>query len=272
MKKRNNNKTQKTLDNAKSMRVCKIVDCYEQEETLKSNILHFNETLHEVRKINNQLKASADQLYKEIRALKGDYEEMKEIINISKNIEANTNLLSIRMDAYDMMSNPGRFANDMIVETPIYRKVEKVYKCLHAKRKEKNLNISLKGKTEMTFKLNSMIELAFFIIIENAIKYSPDSGEISVDFLEGYNCLTVRFKNWGICPKAEELPFLYDRGFRAEKIINTTSIEGSGLGLFLLKEICTDNGVDVKIVVGDERFSQKGYNYKPFIVTLIFHK
>ena len=64
-----------------------------EEKTLKQNISLLNETLHEVRKINNQLKSSALQLSNALRSAYIDSNNSIEIENIRKNIEANTSLL-----------------------------------------------------------------------------------------------------------------------------------------------------------------------------------
>lgn len=99
-----------------------------EEKTLKQNISLLNETLHEVRKINNQLKSSALQLSNALQYACIDSNNSTEIENIRKNIEANTSLLSIRMDTYDMILNPDSIKDDMVVPIFIYKKIEKILK------------------------------------------------------------------------------------------------------------------------------------------------
>ena len=154
-----------------------------EEKTLKQNISLLNETLHEVRKINNQLKSSALQLSNALRSAYIDSNNSIEIENIRKNIEANTSLLSIRMDTYDMIFNPDSIKDDMVVPISIYKKIEKVYKCLYAQRKKKDIDVKMDGHTGRVFRLNNTIELAFFIIVDNAIKYSPVNEEVKIEFL-----------------------------------------------------------------------------------------
>lgn len=93
-----------------------------EEKTLKQNISLLNETLHEVRKINNQLKSSALQLSNALQYACIDSNNSTEIENIRKNIEANTSLLSIRMDTYDMILNPDSIKDDMVVPIFIYKR------------------------------------------------------------------------------------------------------------------------------------------------------
>ena len=242
-----------------------------ERERLNSDIALFNDTLHEVRKINNQLKSSALQLS---NALKGiyidDLEDEKVIKNIRKNIEANTNLLSIRMDAYDMLLNPDSIGEEMEVPIDIYRKVEKLYKCLYAKRIEKCLNVELIGHTDRKYRLTNTIELGFFIIFENAIKYSPNGDNITAEFFECEDQLEVVFTNWGIRPLDNEIPKIKERGFRSERVIKETTIEGSGLGLYLLEQICDSNDVELRILIGNGSKRVNGITYAPFVVRLLF--
>ncbi len=241
-----------------------------EEKTLNQNISLLNETLHEVRKINNQLKSSALQLSNALRSVYIDGYKYTEIENIRKNIEANTSLLSIRMDTYDMILNPNSVKDDMVVPITIYKKIEKVYKCLYAQRKEKDIDVKMDGHTDRSFRLSNTIELAFFIIIDNAIKYSPVNEEVLIEFLDCVHSLEVTFTNWGILPNAGEMTHIRERGFRSQKVIDETNIDGSGLGLYLLQQICDSNNVKLDIHIGNGSRRVKGLAYAPFVVKLTF--
>ena len=70
--------------------------------------------------------------------------------------------------------------------------------------------------------------------LSNAIKYSDGSTFITVDvaFREGWITVAVIDRGKGI--PAKELPFIFNRFYRAEK---TRSLEGLGIGLFLSRQI-----------------------------------
>lgn len=61
-----------------------------------------------------------------------------------------------------------------------------------------------------------------------------------------------------------------ERGFRSQKVIDETSIDGSGLSLYLLQQICDSNNVKLDIHIGKGRQIVKGLNYAPFVVKLTF--
>ncbi|MEO6048823.1 MAG: ATP-binding protein [Candidatus Kapaibacterium sp.] len=79
-----------------------------------------------------------------------------------------------------------------------------------------------------------MLERALINVIENAIKYSPDSGVVIVrlESAEGKARVTVSDQGEGI--PQEDIPRVFDRFFRSDRA-RTTS--GSGLGLAIVKSV-----------------------------------
>lgn len=80
------------------------------------------------------------------------------------------------------------------------------------------------------------IRTAFMNIISNAVKYTPEGGnvEISTSVSGGFANLIVADSGIGI--SNEDLPHIFDRFFRV-KGKATRHITGSGLGLSLVKEV-----------------------------------
>lgn len=229
------------------------------------------DTIHEIRKINNQIKGNSLRLSTALEsATISDERLSSDIANTLLTLSANASLLSIRMDSYDMLKNPLAMSKEMVSSVGVYAKVEKVYKCLYSTRVSKDISIKLKGSSNLKYQLKSTIEIAFFIILENAIKYSPRGEEITVSFTENKHRLTVVFKNFGIVPSDSEMERLTERGYRASEIVQANQIAGSGLGLYLLKQICEANNVAYSIQKGNETKTIGGQEYKPFIVALVF--
>ena len=70
-------------------------------------------------------------------------------------------------------------------------------------------------------------------IMENAIKYG-DGDRISITVDEEENCKLILVENTGCQLKEEELPQLFDSFYRGS---NSANIAGSGLGLYICKEL-----------------------------------
>jgi len=84
-------------------------------------------------------------------------------------------------------------------------------------------------------------------LIDNALKYSPQGGEVHcrVGRRESQAYVTVRDAGLGIA--AEHMPRLFTRFGRLPTDENVT-IPGTGLGLFLCKEIAARHGGDITVV------------------------
>jgi len=83
-------------------------------------------------------------------------------------------------------------------------------------------------------------------LIDNAIKYSPAAREVQVriDNQEGYASVAVRDFGVGIAP--EHMPLLFKRFSRLPTEQNITTA-GTGLGLFLCREIARRHGGEIEV-------------------------
>ncbi|HEY3080570.1 MAG TPA: ATP-binding protein [Chloroflexota bacterium] len=76
-------------------------------------------------------------------------------------------------------------------------------------------------------------------LLTNAVKYSPDGGTIEVAVEADERSATVQVRDHGVGLRAEELPRIFERFFRAEGI---RRLEGSGLGLYICQAIVAAHG------------------------------
>lgn len=238
-----------------------------ETEKLKETKELLENTIHEIRKLNTQLKSTTTKL---TTALYGLRKSTDYIESLNLDVYSISNLMTIRLDTYDLEVNPE--LNLEIEKKPIaiYKKVEKVYKCLRSEIQKKNLTIKLEGQSHNYFNANNLIEIAFFIILDNAIKYSPKNKDIIVSFSEIDNRLQIQFKNTGLRPNDEERKTLFNRGQRS-KIAIAQNIEGRGLGLYLLDQICVANNVGLRMEIGSDYYFENGLKYSPFIINLYFN-
>lgn len=75
--------------------------------------------------------------------------------------------------------------------------------------------------------------------LTNGIKYSDGSTEVVLAINCDENTVTVSVKDKGLGIPAAQLPFIFERFFRAEK---TKNLEGLGLGLYLCQRIIHAHG------------------------------
>ena len=78
-------------------------------------------------------------------------------------------------------------------------------------------------------------------LVSNSIKYSREEGIISIYFKKTGNYLKVYIKDTGIGISTADIPYIFNKFYRAEKCRNQ-NIPGSGLGLSISKYIVEAHG------------------------------
>lgn len=78
-------------------------------------------------------------------------------------------------------------------------------------------------------------------LIENSMKYSPQGGPIAVRARENGVKTILEVSDSGIGISAEDLPYIFERFYRAESEISTAA-GGSGLGLYIARAITRAHG------------------------------
>ena len=245
-----------------------------RSEQLNQQKQLIDDLLHEVTKINNQLAQDVGHIDRVNRqANLYDAYAKEEINNSIQTLSALTSLFSIRLSLFNLLFEPSVADRGVETDMHVFRKIERAYKCLHYERSAKKIDIQLRGNSNLTFRLKSSMEIAFFIIIENAIKYSPSGEKIDIHFWEdGTGKLEVTFVNIARTPREDEMSHLTERGFRADVSRENGSISGNGIGLYLLSQICGYNNVKYNFSVIPEAKTIKGTEYQKFAVSLSFSK
>lgn len=87
---------------------------------------------------------------------------------------------------------------------------------------------------------------AFQNIIENAVKYTPDGGTVTISIVRTNNHVDVKVADTGIGVPKDQQKELFRRFFRARNAIEVEA-DGSGLGLYLVKKIVERAGGGVSM-------------------------
>lgn len=73
-------------------------------------------------------------------------------------------------------------------------------------------------------------------LIQNAIKYTPEKGRVEIKIHSDANSFNIEVKDTGLGIPQQELEHIFDEFYRASNA-KSTGIEGTGLGLSLVKAI-----------------------------------
>lgn len=101
-------------------------------------------------------------------------------------------------------------------------------------------NVQIRGNSE------ALIDL-WVILLDNAIKYSYPNNKIEVRVKrEGKNSI-VEIRDYGVGISKKDLPFIFDRFFRANEARSEESHGGYGLGLAIAEKIVTTHHGQIEV-------------------------
>ncbi len=120
-----------------------------------------------------------------------------------------------------------------------------------------NLEVRLPESLPQVYADVGLIERVLSNLMENALRYTPQEGRITIEISQEQDNMRVAVEDTGCGIEEDELPHIFDRFYRVEKS-RARATGGSGLGLAIVKKIMeihnTSISVDSQVNVGT-RFS-----------------
>lgn len=119
---------------------------------------------------------------------------------------------------------------------------------LHKQAADKNLDVKLEtGEKGYSIEGDPDWLLQLFIdLLDNGIKYTPDGGNITLTLEEQGNECVVAVKDNGIGISASDLPYIFERFYRADKA-RSRRLGGTGLGLAVVKHIVEAHNARIEV-------------------------
>lgn len=150
------------------------------------------------------------------------------------------------------MQNP-----DFVIEAEpvnLLQIFEELVRSVRPLSEEKQIHIELNHDQDvyMMYGDYDRLRQMFLVILDNAIKFSPENSTIHVTF-SGENGILVSIRDEGIGISEEELPSIFEKFYKSKLRQNA---KGSGLGLAIAKQIALRHGGNInvtsKVGVGTE--------------------
>lgn len=138
--------------------------------------------------------------------------------------------------------------NHEFTEVKLVNVIEEAYQEVQPLAETKNIEIrSDIDDIALEADRGSLAQL-FVIFLDNAIKYSNENGKVFISAKDIKNKAVVSIQDFGVGIRASDLPYIFNRFYRADVSRSKTNVPGYGLGLSIAKSIIdTHNGeVDVE--------------------------
>lgn len=159
----------------------------------------------------------------------GDSERMALVGDLTRSTDRATHLVEQLLRAARVNHQPVN-----LKAVPLYDATASVIADMANVAAEKQLDISLEGYEEASVRADELLmRLMISNLMDNAIKYTPDSGKIRITVLprDGMWCLSIRDTGPGI--SESERKAVFHRFYRADH----TATDGAGLGLAIVGDI-----------------------------------
>lgn len=222
--------------------------------------------MHEMRRLNLEIVSASEDLSKSIA--NKNYSLSK---GLSDDIFYTSGLISSRLGFSDLELNPELISRQETYSVGIYQKFDKSRRVLSKSSKKKDVTVKLEGPSRNKIQLLPIFEMLPFVLLDNAIKYSPKNQDINISILDNPSTSTrvqVILSSIGPMVSEEEAKELTKKGFRSKRIKQTS---GQGLGLYLANTIVgLSKGVMEITSSQTPCYEYAGIPYSAFTVTLSF--
>ncbi len=213
-----------------------LAQSLDQQETLRKQLTA--DVAHELRTplttMSTHIEAIIDGIWEPTTQRLKSFQE--EITRINKLVFDLENLAKVESGNLQLNKVP----------TNLLELVEKAVSGYQPEYAKKNLTVTLNGgKTILLADQDRMYQVVINLL-SNAIKYTPEGGTIEIWLDETSHCTTLSVKDTGDGISKEDLPFVFERFYRADKSRNRTT-GGSGIGLAIVKSIVTAHGGTVEV-------------------------
>ena len=112
--------------------------------------------------------------------------------------------------------------------------------------KNLNVNVDFPGHPTYTWASPDYITQVIYNLLDNAVKFCPQGGDLGLKISTGTDKLYVSISNSGETIPASELPLVFDRFHKLDKS-RSQNRDGWGLGLYIVKTIVCRHGEDISV-------------------------
>lgn len=123
----------------------------------------------------------------------------------------------------------------------LYEIIAKTRKSFEGEIENKNLAVTVQGPHVILLADRDRMKQVIVNLLSNAVKYSEQGSRITFELFEGKDTVGFRISDTGAGIAKEELPFIFERFYRADKSRNRAT-GGSGIGLTIVKSIVEAHG------------------------------
>ncbi len=140
-----------------------------------------------------------------------------------------------------------RLENGIVATVPAENSVKALLEDIHLENAaaEKSITLTIQNDTDITALFDPKWTLEALVnIIDNAVKYTPEGGNVTVNVTEYEMFARIDISDTGIGILEEEIPKIFQRFYRSPEVREKS---GVGIGLYLARKIISDENGYIKV-------------------------
>ena len=112
--------------------------------------------------------------------------------------------------------------------------------------KQLDVQVDFPEHSVITFACQDYITQVIYNLVDNAVKFCPQSGTLGLQIRAGDHKIYVSIFNSGETIPSQELPLLFERFHKLDKS-RSQNRDGWGLGLYIVKTLVCSHGEDISV-------------------------
>lgn len=218
-----------------------------------------NDEIGQLSQSFDEMAASLERLFNEQKSFLADAShELKtpltviqgyaEVAMLSPEVRSNSDVLNTFEGILSVTSQMKRIVNDLLFlsrsslgklpmeekEVELQNLLEKIQEDAKILAQMKNISFKLETEPAVIMGDESRLRQVFFILLDNAIKFTPSGGTIGVSTHKEDGKARLSFTDTGTGIPEKDIPYIFDRFYQVDR---SRSREGAGLGLAIAKVI-----------------------------------
>lgn len=154
------------------------------------------------------------------------------------------NFLNEQLGMADIIANPSSVTYGRKHKSSLHGFLHKMMKLFEPKAAQKDVKISMKGKSDAKVEVYNSFQHIPLILLDNAVKYSLSGREIIISINDSDSAVVVCVSSYGDIVPDDSKTKIFEKSFRASNVQNK-NVSGTGMGLYLAQVIARAHGFSI---------------------------